>query len=245
VHRFFVPAELLATEHVRLEGAVARQMGRVLRLSPGDRVTLLDGSGKEYIVRLRAFSRDAIEGEVEGVGDGRAEPRVHVTLYQGLLKGEKLEWVLQKGIELGVSAFVPLMCRRAVPVERRGWDARMERWRRIVTEAAEQCGRSRLPELREPSEFRVACDDARTRGGLAIIAWEREEAVGLSQALSGAKLTRVALFIGPEGGFEEDEVAYARSRGIAPVGLGRRILRAETAGLAAVAAIQYHLGELG
>jgi len=245
MHRFFVPPEWLSAEHAHLDGSVARQVSRVLRLSPGDQVTLLDGSGKEYLVRLRAFSGASVEGDVESVGEGRAEPHVHITLYQGLLKGEKLEWVLQKGVELGVSTFVPVICRRSVPLERRDWGPRTARWRRILTEAAEQCGRSRLPELRPPAAFRAACDEASTASGLAIIAWEREETVGLSWALSGTPSQRVGLIVGPEGGFEEDEVAYARGLGITPVGLGRRILRAETAGLAVVAAIQYHLGEMG
>ncbi len=245
MHRFFVPAEWLQGGRARLQGPVAQQISRVLRLQPGAEVGLLDGSGKEYVARLDLFGPGRVEGRLVRVREGRGEPRLTLTLYQGLLKGEKLEWVLQKCTELGVATFVPVLTRRAVAREPDGGPLRVERWRRIVQEAVEQSGRTKLPEVCPPIPFDKACDDVLSHGAMGIIAWEREETAGLQRALSRAPLDSLSLFIGPEGGFDPAEVEYARSRGIVPVGLGPRILRAETAAVAVVAAVMYQAGEMG
>ena len=189
------------------------------------------------------------EGTVVDKSRGEGEPVVWLTLYQAMLKAEKFEMVLQKGTELGVSVFVPYYCDRSVrkPGTEKSGEARLKRWRKIITEAAEQSGRSRLPVLSEPVSFSDACNRVE---GFALIPWEEEVQTGLKQALaqradSQQQLDTVSVFIGPEGGFTPDEVSLAREQGILPVTLGKRILRAETAGIAAVTAIMYEFGELG
>ena len=245
MHRFFVPPEWIRGERVVLRDAAAHQVSRVLRMSAGDRVAVLDGTGREYTVGLAEFSRDRVEGRVLAVDGGGVEPEGGIVLYQGVLKGDRFQWVLQKGTELGVSAFVPVVCRRSVarPAAGESGGSR-RRWMAAITEAAEQCGARRLPELRDPVPFRAACDGV-DPSHTSIIPWEEETATGLRQALEGASSRWVNLFIGPEGGFEGDEVEYARSRGVAPVSLGRRVLRSETAAIAAVSAVLYHRGVLG
>ncbi len=252
MHRFFVPSTWIAGEHARLEGDVARQVSRVLRMSPGDEVTLLDNSGNEYRMRLTRFSREVVEGVVLSIDEGRGEPSLKVTLYQGMLKGEKFLWVLQKGTELGVTAFVPLICHRSLPQERDSWlSARYPRWRKVVTEAAEQSGRCLLPDLKQPISFRDACEEIKGSRSISIIPWEREGASGLRSTLQESKGAQpyfpalVNIFIGPEGGFEEWEIDCARSCGVLPISLGRRILRSETAAIATVAAVMYEAGEIG
>ena len=212
MHRFFVPPACIDGERVGLMGDVARQISRVLRMSSGDEVVLLDNSGKEYRVRLTGFNRDAVEGSVLSACDGEGETSISVTLYQGVLKGEKFEWVLQKGTELGVKIFVPLICQRSVPQGGDGWHTRRyPRWQKIITEAAEQSGRCLIPQLRQPISFKDACTDAykdacdRIPGpSTSIIPWEQEKAVSLRRALADMladmRSPRVNIFIGPEGG---------------------------------------------
>ena len=229
-----------------MEGDVARQVVRVLRMSPGDEIILLDNSGSEYRVSLTGLNRDTVEGDVLSVANGRGEPSVHVTLYQGMLKGKGFQWVLQKGTEIGVTTFVPLICRRSVSQERHDrHSARYPRWDKIVAEAAEQSGRCLLPRVEPPISFEDACESTKGSSCVSLIPWELEEAADLRSALRGMESQQVNIFIGPEGGFEEQEVEYARSCGILSVSLGRRILRAETAAIATLAAVLYELGELG
>jgi 16S rRNA (uracil1498-N3)-methyltransferase len=227
-------------------------------MSPGDEVVLLDDSGMEYTLLLTGFNRGSVQGEIVSNEEGRGEPALKITLYQGMLKGEKFQWVLQKGTEMGVSTFVPVLCHRSIAQDYAGWQkTRYPRWQRIITEAAEQSGRSRLPQLAPPMTFKHACEDAckdpcmEGEGPtLSIVPWEQERAVGLrsildDMGLEGMGPSHVNIFIGPEGGLEEWEVAHASSCGVVPVSLGQRILRSETAAIATVAAVMYVAGGLG
>jgi 16S rRNA (uracil1498-N3)-methyltransferase len=228
-------------------------------MSPGDEVVLLDDSGMEYTLLLTGFNRGSVQGEIVSTKEGRGEPALKITLYQGMLKGEKFQWVLQKGTEMGVSAFAPVLCHRSIAQDYAGWQkTRYPRWQRIITEAAEQSGRCRLPRLAPPMTFKDACKDACTEvkgPGLSIVPWEQERAVGLRNLLEGVGLedmvlegvgpSHVNIFIGPEGGLEDWEVAHASSCGVVPVSLGQRILRSETAAIATVAAVMYAAGGLG
>ncbi len=165
---------------------------------------------------------------------------MEITLYQSLLKGGKLDIVLQKCTEIGVIKFVPVVCHRAINRDPGGF--RQERWTKIVREAAEQSGRGRVPVIEPVIDFQQAC--ARTDGN-AFLPWEEELGLGIRTALQKAgKIDQVSIFVGPEGGFTGDEVELARSYGIIPVTLGKRILRAETAGMVVASVICYEYGEM-
>ena len=167
-------------------------------------------------------------------------------MYQAALKTDKFEWALQKGTELGVSRFVPIVTRRTIPRDTGASANRQDRWHRIIREAAEQSGRSKLPELSPPTGLEEAL---RSAPQPAVMAWEREDSFSLDAALDRLRdLARsrasISTFVGPEGGFDPDEVDLAVSCGVSTVSLGRRVLRAETAAIALVSAIMYDLGEL-
>ena len=246
MHRFFVPSEWTDDDRVEIHGEVAHRIGRVLRLAPGAEIVLFDGSGMEWTVRLDGVARDHAAGRVLSSEKGRGEPTVKLTLYQGVMKGSKFDWTLQKGTELGVSCFVPMDCRRSVPrIRRESQPARLARWRKIIVEAAEQSGRAVIPDVADPVTFQEVCDALERAPGLVVLPWEGESAKSLSAAVSEAPDSKeVALVIGPEGGLDPEEVDYARGKGLEPVSLGRRILRAETAGIVAVSALMYALGEM-
>ncbi len=215
-------------------------------MQPGDEIELLDNTGWAYRTELVMVERDVVRGRVVDKRKLETEPSTRITLYQGLLKGQKFEWVLQKGTELGVAGFVPVLCARCILGNVNDISAaRVERWERIAAEAAEQAGRAVLPHLAGAMLFQQACHSA-ARRGLSLIPWEEERTVRLRQALNQVPQSKeINLFIGPEGGFEEEEIALARKAGLVPVTLGPRILRAETAGLAVAAAILFELGDFG
>jgi len=245
MHRFFVPAECIRRETVAMKGNTVHQIRDVLRLQKGDRIAVLDNSGWEYEVALVQISKELVEGRMCGKRNV-AEPLIEINLYQALLKGTKFEIVLQKCTEVGVSGFVPLVCERCVaryPSERR-----MQRWRRIIVEAAEQSGRGRLPRLEPPIPFQQAC---KSLEGASLMAQVEGMVPGLRSMLRSEPFTTVRngsatinLFVGPEGGFLPKEVELASRCGAIPVSLGARVLRAETAGLVAATAILYESGDL-
>ena len=237
LHRFCCPEAVPDGDQVRITGPVAAQIRRVLRLGPGDRVVLFGADEWEYTVQLESVQPDAALGRIVARAAPRAEPRCELTLAMALLKGEKLEWVLQKGTELGVARFVLVQTERTVatPDERR-IAGRHERYARIVREATEQCGRVRPPCVEGVlplSRFLVEIGPS-PAFILHTGATERlSDLLGRSDTPEHPN-TRLTLFVGPEGGFTEEEVALAVARGIAPASLGSRVLRAETAALAAV-----------
>lgn len=246
-HRFFVPPDAVCGREVHFDRAPAHQMRSVLRLRPGDEVIVLDGTGVEYTVDLVALERDAAQGRVRARRVAQTEPRLALTLYQGLLKADRFEWVLQKGTELGVSTFVPLLSRRTVARPGESIENKRTRWARIISEAAEQSHRARLPHLADPLDWAAACAAAARAHDLFLLPWEGASGPGLCALLHAlpAPPARPGLLIGPEGGLEAAEVDLARAHGAQVVTLGPRILRAETAGLAAVAIILSELGEMG
>jgi 16S rRNA (uracil1498-N3)-methyltransferase len=249
LRRFFVPQEAISGDDVCLEGDLARRLSRVLRLQPGTTVLLLDGTGLEHETRLEEVGPRRVTGTVVGRHAGRPEPRVRLVLYQSLVKGERFDWVLEKGTELGVAAFVPLLSRRNVVRPTLGRSNRPERWQRVVREAAEQCRRSVLPDVLPGQGLEEALS---AQADLRLLPWEGEGSLSVASALRAARPAleaverpTVAVFIGPEGGFAVEEVDLARRAGGQIVSLGPRILRSETAGVVAAAVVLYELGELG
>jgi 16S rRNA (uracil1498-N3)-methyltransferase len=253
VHRFFVPPDWIQGNEVTVTGPQAHQIARVLRMRPGDLVIVLDNAGWEIEVQLVAVDRSLVEGQVLRRRLASSEPRTKISLYQGVLKGSRFEFVLQKGTELGMVEFVPIIADRCVISDLDAVEKKRSRWEWIIQEAAEQSRRGRKPVLRPAALFPRACEQARHAAGISLIPWEEEDSVALRDVLhpppqhherNWPPLT-ISLFIGPEGGFSTDEIATARRYGLVPVTLGPRILRAETAGLVAAAAILYELGDMG
>ena len=248
MRRFFVPPGLLADREVNLPPELARRLATVLRLKRGERLVLADGAGRDYEVELTAVSPRAATAAVVAERPSPPEPSLELVLYQSLIRPQRFELVLEKGTEIGVSRFVPLLSGRALvrtagPTGE-GGSQRMQRWRRIVTEAAEQSGRGRVPAIDPPSLFE---DAARSAPGLLLLPWEGERSRSLRSYLRslGDRPLAASLFIGPEGGFAEDEVRLAREAGCVPISLGPRILRSETAGIVAAALVMHELGEMG
>lgn len=234
-HRFFVPREAIRGDTVTFPSATAHQIRRVLRLSPTDQVTVFDGSGDEWKVRLETVDAE-VTASIEEKRQSDAEPRLGVTLYVGLLKASKLELVLQRCTEVGVTRFVPTVTARSISSDVS--TSRQHRWEAIIREAAEQSGRGRLPALEGPIHFADALVDA-SQGGLVLVPWE-EERHEMLWSIRADQPAAIGLFIGPEGGFEAGEIALAREMGAQIVSLGPRILRSETASIVASALVLSH-----
>lgn len=248
--RFFVPPEWIKGEQVSLTDEVAHRLRNVLRMKQGESVIVLDGSGIEREVLLERVARNVAMGRVVEERRSPAEPFTRITLYQGVLKASRFEFALQKGVEVGISRFVPLIAERCVVSSVEDASGKVERWGSIVRQAAEQSHRGMLPTLEPATLFTQACQKARMSSALGLIPWEEEEEASLRDVLAaverpgGAAEMNVALFVGPEGGFTREEVKMARGYGIRPVSLGPRTLRSETAGVIAAAIILYEMGDM-
>ena len=247
MHHFFVTANSIDQDWVTLSGDVARQICVVLKISVGNSIIVLDGLGWEYTVLVESVSASYVSGRVTNKRLSIGEPNIDITLYQSVLKGDKFEYVLQKGTELGVSEFVPVFCTRSVPKSSgKDWvTRRFKRWQKIILEAAEQSHRGKVPVLRTPIDFEHVCKNV---DGLVLIPWEEEKGTGLKETLLVSKngsMSKIGVIIGPEGGFSSEEIQIAVSNGIIPVSLGKRIFRADTAAMVAISAILYEFEEFG
>lgn len=235
MHRFFLPPAALLGNQLSITGDALHHL-TVVRLRAGDEVELLDGSGLVCRCRLLAFTHQEARAEVL---ERRQETETvfPVRLLQGLPKGEKLELILQKGVELGVVAFTPVLTARSVANKEKG-----ERWERIIEEAARQSRRPLLPRLDRLTSLEQALTG--TSEELRLMLWE-EGSRPLAAELPAAPPRDCALLVGPEGGFTAAEAELATRHGFRPVSLGRRILRTETAGFAVAAILQHRYGDLG
>ena len=258
-HRFFVHPDWIQRNLVIMTGPLAHQLRNVLRMRRGDGIVVLDNSGWEYQVDLEEVAAERAIGRITHKRLAIGEPRTKVRLYQGVLRGRHFEWVLQKGTELGIVEFVPVICDRCLMSSLDDISSeKLTRWQRIVLEAAEQSNRGRLPKLHTPILFSQACEQTRHEG-LSIMLWEGERSVSMRDALwaggvreqgrggSDGRERRpfsVSLQVGPEGGLTKDESELAARYGVQMVTLGPRILRAETAGLVAATSVLYEFGDL-
>lgn len=246
MRRFIVPPEMLDANPVVLEGELCRHISRVLRLGPGDSLTLCNGRGSEYAAVIRIADNHSITVEITGMTDSSplcATPAI--TLIQGLPKGDKLDLIVQKATELGVSDIVVYQAARSiVRISPPQVEPRIARWRKIAAEAARQSERTTIPTI----ELAENIEDALRMGtrSVNLMLLERERDRRLRDMLGNLPPPAdIALLVGPEGGFTESEAAIAGQNGFAPLSLGPRILRTETAGLAIIAILQYHWGDIG
>jgi len=247
MHRFFVSDDNFAGEDVVLRGRQTHQVRNVLRMRPGDHIVVLDNNGWEYALALKTVGQNKIVGQIKEKREAAGEPTVQITLYQSLLKRDKFEWVLQKCTEIGVMRFVPLVSQHSVIRDPDSISSsKLGRWRSIILEAAEQSGRGRVPDLSPPVNLEnslasIAAFDC------CLMASPLAKGTAVRESLQCGEQDRptsIALFIGPEGGFAEEEVERCQAGNIIPIGLGQRILRSETAAVVATSLILYELGEM-
>ena len=237
--KFFVPRGDITGNSVIIKGEDANHIKNVLRFSPGDALTLCDGEGFDYTGKIDSASKDGVCVRILSKEPSASEPETRITLFQGLPKGDKAEIVIQKAVELGVYEVVLVETKRSVArLKPEKEAAKLERFAKLSYSAAKQSGRGIIPKVSV-----MSYDDAVKKAGesdLAFIAYEKEVKTGLKDVLKGFLGGSVAVFIGPEGGFEEDEIKKAAA--FKTVSLGKRILRTETAGSAVIAVINYELG---
>jgi 16S rRNA (uracil1498-N3)-methyltransferase len=239
-NRVFVEEALTTDAHREIDGPAANHIARVLRLEAGDAITAFDGRGGEYEARIDAIRKDRV---FLSVGAHRAierESPLPITLAQGISRGERMDLVVQKATELGVRRIVPLLTERSVVrLDAKQSEAKRRHWRAIVVAACEQCGRNTLPEVALPQRLEAllgASDAALQRLVLSPLGERR-----LSELSCDGPLL---ILIGPEGGLSDAELTVARNAGFRAIRLGPRILRTETAALAALAAMQHQWGDL-
>ena len=246
MHRFFVPQ--LYNEEMYIEGVYARHISKVLRMQPGAQLQIVSDDGVSAVAEITAIDSERVTVRcLEKLAESH-EPRVKLVLAQGLAKGEKMDFIIQKAVEMGAYSVIPVAMEHSV-VRLDGAKAakKVERWQKIAESAAKQSKRDIIPEV-QPVQSMTAML-AKCACQTKIIAYECEDRLSLKAALKAAEeaggISELLLIIGPEGGISEGELEQARQAGAVPVSLGRRILRAETAGLVAISAIFYETGDLG
>jgi 16S rRNA (uracil1498-N3)-methyltransferase len=246
MQRYFVPVDQIQERTIMVIGEDAKHIARVMRMREGDELTCCDGQGRSWLVRLVELETDRVVGTILRELDENVEPTVKLTLAQSLPKGDKMDLIVQKGTEVGITVFQPLeTARTIVEYDAKKQAKRRERWQRIAKEAAEQAHRTFIPEIRTSQSLGFWLSSIQEYD-LVLMPYEGEEQRGIREVLTRfPQVTTIAIVIGPEGGFDKEEVERAKAAGVQTVSLGPRILRTETAGLVTASAILYHYGELG
>ena len=246
MRRFFVPPESFGGDSVIIAGDLFRHLAKVLRLKNGATVLLADGKGKEFAGTIRTIGKESLVVAIQEAFVAPAfENGPPITLYQGLPKGDKMDFIVQKSTELGIAEIVPFRADRSVPRIKKGEeDDKLARWQRIALEASRQSGRASVPTV----SFAGRVEDVVRLSGhtVRLLLWEEEQDNRLKGTLAGLPLPEtIAIMVGPEGGLSAEEVARAREGGFIPVSLGKRIVRTETASLVVLAILQFYWGDLG
>jgi 16S rRNA (uracil1498-N3)-methyltransferase len=243
--RFYVPTPQIEKGMLRVEGNEVKHIRRVLRLKAGDEIIVFDSLGKEYEGTIIEETTSSVVIKIQNIFLSERDSPLDVTLAQSLLKGEKMDYLIQKATELGVREIIPFFSSRSVPLlEKSGGLKRHHRWGRIAIEASKQCGRGVVPKIEPLQDYSEMLQIA-SPGSLRLILWEGE-GDPLKEVLERSKeKTGIFFIIGPEGGFSQEEVEEAKMAGFIPVTLGRRILRAETASLCLLSILQYEQGDIG
>lgn len=238
--RIHVDLPLASDASIDLPDAAARHVAQVLRMRAGEALTLFDGRGGEYAAIIEAAERRTVRVRLGAFDERDRESPLAVTLAQCVSKGERMDYTIQKAVELGIEAIQPLLSARSVVrLDDERWEKKLEHWRGVVTSACEQSGRTRLPALAPVA--RIDNWLPKAGEGLRLVL-----APGAAQSLKTlAPTASLTLLVGPEGGLSDDEIRIATRAGFTAVGLGPRVLRTETAGVAALAALQALWGDLG
>lgn len=244
MYQFFVEPSQIQGKKVIITGSDVNHMKNVLRMKTGEEIAVKNGvDGKEYRCGIEAFAQDQVICSLRFVREEGVELPSEIYLFQGIPKADKMELIVQKAVELGVFEVIPVAVKRCVvKLDEKKARAKVNRWQGIAEAAAKQCKRGMIPAVREPLTMKEAVAYA-GKMDVRLIPYELAEDMAHTKKIIEAIRPgeSVAVFIGPEGGFEESEVAEALAAGIEPVTLGKRILRTETAGLTVLSWLMYHL----
>ncbi|AWK50993.1 16S rRNA methyltransferase [Clostridium beijerinckii] len=251
MHKFFTEPYNINETEGKIIGDDVKHIYKVLRLSEGEEVVLNNCEGLEYLGEIKTITKNEVVVSIIKKLDINNESKVKVHLFQGLPKGQKMDLIVQKGTELGVFEFIPTITAR-VDVKLKGEFKKLDRLNRIALEASKQSKRSIVPQVKEVIEFKEALNQLKEMD-LTIIPYENAEDFGIKSLVNYLNnknidldnIDNVGILIGPEGGFEEEEIHELKEQGAYIVTLGNRILRTETAGFTATALVQYELGDLG
>lgn len=243
--RFFVEQNQIIEDKIEINGQDVRHIRDVLRLDYNALIEVCNGRGTDYDCIIEEINKESIVARILNEKISKSEPKTKVILFQSLIKGDKIEWVIQKSIEIGVNEIIPMQttfCVSKMDKSKKA-DAKVKRWNKIAQSAAKQSGRGIIPTVHNPITFTKALELCKEMD-LALIAYEKEDQQNLKTQLKGLEGKTIGVLIGPEGGFSKEEVLKAEEAGIKAITLGARILRSETASISLVSNILYELGEM-
>ncbi len=245
--RFFVNKSDVCDGKITVTGEDAKHITLSLRARPGEIFTLCDCDGNDYMCALESADKTSVSFDIKEKIPNASEPSVDVTLFMALVKADKFEDVVQKSVELGVGTIVPVLTKRCVSrPDEKGLNTKLERWNKIAKEAAGQCGRGIVPNVKQVLGIKSAFECMK-QNDVSFVCYENEDGVSICDVLEKAAREgnkSYSFMVGPEGGFEQNEIALAKEMGIESVGLGKRILRAQTAPICTLSAIMYATGNL-
>ncbi|MCH4200685.1 16S rRNA (uracil(1498)-N(3))-methyltransferase, partial [Clostridium tyrobutyricum] len=231
MHKFFVSKENIMENTAYILGEDVRHIYKVLRLKPGDKVSINDCCGEEFLGSIKTIDREQVQVEILEKLNLDNESNIDVYLFQGFPKSSKMDLIVQKATELGVKGITPIFTDRVVVKNKQGELKKVDRWNRIVKESCKQCKRSIIPKVNNPMEFKNI-QQLLKNIDLIIVPYENEQNTGiknLAQNIDKNKIESIGIIVGPEGGFAEEEINTLKDIGANIVTLGPRILRTETA----------------
>lgn len=245
MHRFFIKQESIFKDEIVISGEDVQHISKVLRLQNGDNIVLCDGEGTDYLTTIESVDKHKVKTIVINKEASKGEPDIDVVLYQGIPKATKMDTIIQKCTEMGIKRIVPISTVRTIVrlESEKDEKKKVERWTKIAEEAAKQSGRGMIPIIDMPMTLQQALMDA-SKLDTVIAPYELEDSLSIKEALGEGRGKSIGFFVGPEGGFDSDEIEKVRNIGALPVTLGSRILRTETAGIVVLAIIMYEYDQL-
>lgn len=247
MHKFFVLKDNIIENMAYISGEDVKHIYKVLRLEPGDNISINNCAGEEFSAVIKSVNKEQVQAQILKKLSLNNESSLDIYLFQGFPKATKMDLIVQKATELGVKGIVPVFTERVVVKNKQGEFKKIDRWKRISKEACKQCKRSIIPEIKCPVEFEEMVKVLPSMD-LIVVPYENEENLGikkLASAIDRNKIKKVAIIIGPEGGFSDEEIVSLKGLHANIVTLGPRILRTETAGFVAVSLLMYEFGDLG
>lgn len=247
MHKFFVPEANFTNDSVCITGDDVKHIYKVLRLDEGDKININNCCGKEFLAEIKVISKTKVECGIIKELKVNNESSLNISLYQGLPKAAKMDLIVQKAAELGVMSVTPVITKRVVVKNEMSEYKKLDRWNRIALEACKQCKRTFIPKIKDIVKFKQMLEQIKNTD-LIVVPYENEEGCGIKNVIrkiDKEKVKTAAVIIGPEGGFEEEEIAVLKEAGAHIVTLGPRILRTETAGFVCCSLLMYELGDIG